>query len=137
MPVPSPRPQPDACHFWMNPASWRSSLIVQQRRHWVIHHGPRATSVRCHLQPCSPGHGPPYLTSKGFLLQRKSLSVQRHAEGFLQEAGPVSPALCGWEQDVMEGLLSLRPHPAWKGCRGERQGSLESIWGQPWQEVQM
>lgn len=96
--------------------------------------------------PCHPCEMPfaallpwawPYPTSKGFLLQRKSLSVQRHAEGFLQEAGPFSPALCGWEQDVMEGLLSLRPHPAWKGCRGERQGSLESIWGQPWQEVQM
>lgn len=26
--------------------------------------------------------------------------------------------------DVIEGLLSPRPHPVWKGCRGERQGSL-------------
>lgn len=25
---------------------------------------------------------------------------------------------------MIDGLLSLRPHPACKGCRGERQGSL-------------
>lgn len=63
----------------------------------------------------------PVPISKGFLLQRKSVAVQRHAERFLQEAGPASPAICGWEQDVIEEVSEASS--CLGGMQGEQQGS--------------
>jgi len=54
--------------------------------------------------------------------------------GFLQ-GGPASLAIRGWEHDVIEGLLSLGPHPCTGGMqRGEPASLLEKPFsGQPLQ----
>lgn len=119
-------------------------MIVQQQRHWEIHRGPPCHLCDKLLSALLPWAVPtPSPPPRGYCPSgsgRVSLFGEM-LRGLLQ-GGPASPAIRGWQQDVIEGLLSLGPHPCLGGMQTGEPASLlgKTYGGQAWQsfwEVQM